>query len=181
MTTLVDHNDIARADWPVQQRGTATHARDGCPGQASTYALSCTVGPRAGSRLCFASRRPGVRVPLTPQVRGTLRSWCPPSRAKPRAKAGVLPGCPAYDGYCAPWARRRFGLPRCGQRHVGRRHITRLAAGRFADPAQGDRAQQDRGPREDQEAPGRGGCWAEDVALVLVTYSVVCQLVVSPS
>ena len=50
---------LARADWPVQQRGAATHARYGCPGQASTYAPGCTVGPRAGSRLCFASRRPG--------------------------------------------------------------------------------------------------------------------------
>src|SRR4029077_7361956 len=67
---------------------------------------------------------------------------------------------PAYDGYCAPRARRRFGLPGCGERHLGRRDLARLAPGRFAYPAQGHRTHQDRGPGEAEEAPGRGGRWA---------------------
>jgi hypothetical protein len=32
---------VARASQPIQQRGTATHARYGCPGQASAHALGC--------------------------------------------------------------------------------------------------------------------------------------------
>jgi len=34
---------------------------------------------------------------------------------------------PAYDGYCAPRARRRFGLPGCGERHLGECHLAGLA------------------------------------------------------
>lgn len=34
---------------PVQQRGTATQARYGCPGHASAHALGCIVWPRAGA------------------------------------------------------------------------------------------------------------------------------------
>jgi hypothetical protein len=38
----------ARASRPVQQRGMATYARCGCHGQASTYALGCTLRPHRG-------------------------------------------------------------------------------------------------------------------------------------
>ena len=34
---------LAYADRPIQQRGTATHARCGCSEQASTYPLACIV------------------------------------------------------------------------------------------------------------------------------------------
>ena len=44
-TTEGVYDDDGRA---VQQRGTATHARYGCPGLPSTHAPGCTVRPRAG-------------------------------------------------------------------------------------------------------------------------------------
>ena len=64
---------------------------------------------------------------------------------------------PDYGDFCAPWARRRFGLPGYGERHLGRCHLARLASGRGTDPAEGHRADQDRGPGQAQEAPGRSG------------------------
>ena len=51
---------LTGADRPVQQRGTATHTRYGCPGRASAHALGCPLGPRAGPRRWFASRRPSA-------------------------------------------------------------------------------------------------------------------------
>ena len=38
------------ASQPIQQRGTATHTRYGCPERASTHAVTCACWPRAGAR-----------------------------------------------------------------------------------------------------------------------------------
>jgi hypothetical protein len=72
----------ARASRPVQQRGIATYARCGCHGQASTYALGCTLRPHRGQ---------GRADSLHP---GGLADWPRPLRA--RSEEGVGEG---QDGH----------------------------------------------------------------------------------
>jgi hypothetical protein len=52
------------------------------------------------------------------------------SQRKSQGSATLRCYSPDYGDCCAPWARRRFGLPRCRERHLGGCHLARLAPGR---------------------------------------------------